>query len=70
MAVSGRALANDMLMLAVLGLLTVAVGWRWASTRPWLERRNDPRQGRWERPVAIGICALSLPMLTYMIPLT
>jgi hypothetical protein len=68
-AVTCRALASDMTMLAALIVLTAGAGGLWASTRPWLDRRNDPRQGRWERPIVIGACALMVPVLTYLIPL-
>lgn len=45
-AVTCRALASDMAMLSALLLLTAVAGGVWASTRPWLDRRNDPRQSR------------------------
>lgn len=68
-AVTCRALASDMTMLATLVVLTAVAGGLWASTRPWLDRRNDPRQKRWERSFVIGTCALMVPVLTYLIPL-
>lgn len=67
-AVSRRTVAEDWLTPLVLGLLAAAVGWRWTSTRPWIQRRNDPRQGRWERPVLSTIVAVVLAGSTYFIP--
>ena len=67
-AVACQALASDVLTLAGLLLLTAIAGGVWASTRPWLDRRNDPRQKRWERPIVIGACALLVPALAYLIP--
>lgn len=68
-AVTCRALASDLVMLSALLLLTAVAGGVWASTRPWLDRRNDPRQSRFERPIVVGMCALMVPALTYLIPM-
>lgn len=63
---SGRAMFEDTLTLAVLGLLTAAAGSWWAITRPWLERRNAPRQRPWARAIAIGVVAVLTPGLAYL----
>jgi hypothetical protein len=65
-AVSGRTLFENTLTLAVVGLLTAAVGCWWTSTRPWTQRRNNPRQRRWARPVFSVFIAVALPGLTYL----
>lgn len=67
--VAGQGFAVDTAVLAVLGGLTAAAGGLWASTRPWLDRSNDPRQRRWERPFVIGLFALIVPVLTLVIAL-
>lgn len=67
MTMLSLAIANDMTLLTLLAVLTAAAGGLWASTRPWLDYRNDPRQHNWERPIVIIACAVFVPVLTYFI---
>jgi hypothetical protein len=68
MTMSSQAIANDTAFITLLAVLTSAAGGLWASKRPWLDYRNDPRQQSWKRPIVIIVCAVLVTLLTYFIP--
>lgn len=65
-ALMSRLLAYDEVDLYLMGAVIGIAGGFWASTKPWLERRNDPDL-TWERRFMIVACALITPFLTFFI---
>jgi hypothetical protein len=63
-----RTLAPGVL-LAGVAALCAALGAAWASSRPWLCRRDDPAQPKWLRPTVICASAALVPMGTISLAL-